>query len=379
MKIEFFQTLTYLGPDHGKSWPAPPSACDNKWAATTYASGFDECSIAVDAGFDTLTFAEHHYSPKQLSPNPVIMAALAGERFPGQQIGVFGTDLPINNPVRIAEEYAMLDNLLGGRLRVGMLRGTPNEYMTYFDNPWESREKAEEGTLLVKACWTEPEPFAWEGRYFRYRNIAVWPRVVQNPHPRILISANSADGAVFAGKHGFDIGFSYMAPEACAANADLYRKTAAEAGWTPTPDNIQYRHAAWVAADEGAAWATFGQYAGEGLHALFGATSYDKMMALATCGMAMAGIGRGAPDTSGLARREPGVPPASPLVPGMPFVGTPDGVIAQVRNVAATIGAGRVEMHAGFPVTGPIPTEMNQAMLQFMGEEVVPVVHAESW
>jgi alkanesulfonate monooxygenase SsuD/methylene tetrahydromethanopterin reductase-like flavin-dependent oxidoreductase (luciferase family) len=379
MKIEFFQTLTYGGPDHGTSWPAPPRVCDPAWAARTYAAGFEECAVAVEAGFDTLSFAEHHYSPKQLSPNPIIMAALAGERFPDQQIGVFGTDLPIANPVRIAEEYAMLDNLLGGRLRVAMLRGTPNEYMTYFDNPWESREKAEEGTLLVKTCWTEPEPFAWEGRYYRYRNIAVWPRVAQDPHPRILISANSADGAVFAGKHGFDIGFSYMAPEACAANADLYRATAAAAGWTPTADNIQYRHAAWVGENEGAAWEMFGRYAGAGLHALFGNTSYDKMMALATCGMAMAGIARGVPDSSGLARREPTAPPASPLVPGPPFVGTPDSVIAQIRNVSATIGAGRVEIHAGFPVTGAIPTADNQAMLSFMGREVVPTVHAENW
>ena len=305
VKIEFFQTMTYAGPDHGSSWPATPSACDPNWASRTYANGLDECSVAVDAGFDTLTFAEHHYSPKQITPNPMIIAALAGERFPGQQIGVFGTDLPITNPVRIAEEYAMFDNLLQGRLRVAMLRGTPNEYLTYFDNPWESRERHEEGTLLVQACWTEPEPFAWEGRYFRYRNIAVWPRVFQDPHPRILISANSADGALFAGRHGFDIGFSYMGAEACAANVALYRKAAADAGWTPTADNIQYRHAAWVAEDKGEAWQTFGRYAEGGLFALFAGSSYDTVMALGQCGMAMAGIGRDQTDLSGLAIREP--------------------------------------------------------------------------
>jgi alkanesulfonate monooxygenase SsuD/methylene tetrahydromethanopterin reductase-like flavin-dependent oxidoreductase (luciferase family) len=379
MKIEFFQTFVYSGPDHGQSWPATPTACDRDWAVTTYANGFDECSVAVDAGFDTLTFAEHHYSPKQLSPNPMMLAALAGERFPGQQIGVFGTDLPITNPVRVAEEIATLDNLLQGRLRVGMLRGTPNEYLTYFDNPWESRERAEEGTLLVQACWSEPEPFAWEGRYYRYRNIAVWPRVYQHPHPRILVSANSPDGAIFAGTHGFDIGFSYMAPDACAAHADLYRKTAADAGWTPTSDNIQYRHAAWVDADEAKAWETFGRFAGGGLHALFAGASYDTRMALGRCGMAMAGIGRGAPDTSGLALREEVPPPASPLVPGPPFVGTPDTVISMVKRVAETIGAGRVEMHAGFPVTGAIPTDMTKNMLALMGRDVVPTVHSENW
>lgn len=379
VKIEFFQTFTYAGPDHGRNWPAPPSACDPTWAVATYAQGLDECSVAVDAGFDTLTFAEHHYSPKQLTPNPMMLAPLAGARFPGQQIGVFGSDLPIINPVRVAEEIATLDNLLEGRLRVAMLRGTPNEYLTYFDNPWESRERHEEGTLLIKQCWTEPEPFAWEGRYFRFRNIAVWPRTFQRPHPRILISANSADGAVFAGKHGFDIGFSYMGAAGCAANADLYRKAAADAGWTPTADNIQYRHAAWVAETTDDAWATFGRYAGGGLHALFAGASYDTMMALGRCGMAMAGIGRGNRDLSGLEMREQTAPPASPLVPGPPFVGTPDTVITQIKDIAETVGAGRVEIHPGFPVTGPIPTEAIRTMTAFMGRDVVPTVHAENW
>ena len=102
-------------------------------------------------------------------------------------------------------------------------------------------------------------------------------------------------------------------------------------------------------------------------------------MALARCGMAMAGIGRGAPDTSGLEIRKQVPPPASPLVPGMPFVGTPDSVIGMIKNVAETIGAGHVEMHAGFAVTGPIPTEMNRAMIALMGRHVVPTVHAEAW
>ncbi len=379
MKIEFYQTCVYAGSDHGASWPARPAACDPTLASQSYGEALDECAVAVDAGFDTLTFAEHHYSPKQITPNPMLLATLAGARFPGHQIGVFGTDLPINNPVRVAEEYAMLDILLQGRLRVGLLRGTPNEYLTYFDNPYESRERAEEATLLVKSCWTEPEPFAWEGRYYRYRNIAVWPRVFQTPHPRILVSANSPDGAIFAGKHGFDIGFSYMSPDACAAHADLYRKTAADAGWTPTADNIQYRHALWVDENEATAWETFSKYAGSGLHALFAGASYDTRMALARCGMGMAGIGRGAPDTSGLQIREQVPPPASPLVPGPPFVGTPESIINKVRNVAETIGAGRVEMHAGFAITSPIPTDITTKMIALMGREVIPTVHAESW
>ena len=154
---------------------------DRTRSATRSSTASIECGAALDAGFDSLNFAEHHYSPKQLTPNPIIFAAVAGRRFPDAQIGVFGTDLPLNNPVRIAEEYSMLDNLLDGRLRIGMFRGTPNEYLTYGSNPWESRERYEEGTLLLKACFTEPEPFGWEGRYYRFRNIAVWPRAGAGP------------------------------------------------------------------------------------------------------------------------------------------------------------------------------------------------------
>jgi alkanesulfonate monooxygenase SsuD/methylene tetrahydromethanopterin reductase-like flavin-dependent oxidoreductase (luciferase family) len=379
MKIEFYQTFAYLGSDQGASWPAPSSVCDPEWARATYDCGFDQCAAAVDYGFDTLTFAEHHYSPKQLSPNPVIMASLAGTRFPSVDIGVFGTDLPINNPVRVAEEYAMLDNLLGGRLRVGLLRGTPNEYLTYFDNPWESREKFEEGTLLLQACWTEREPFGWEGRYYRYRNISLWPRVVQSPHPRILISGNSADGAIFAGKHGFDVGFSYLGLEKAKANLDLYHAAAAAAGWSPTPDNVQYRHWMWVEETDEGAWESNNRFAAGGLLALFGGATPDKMGAIGKCGGAMNGFGRGVHDTSGLAFPEgPPMAPPPGLVPDKPYVGTPDSVLARIAELKAVLNPGRFEVHFGLAMT-PIPHEETMRTLKLAAEEIVPAVHAEAF
>lgn len=379
MKIEFFQTTSYLGSNHGSSWPAAPSNFETDWGRSTYELALDQCAIAFDGGFDSLNFAEHHYSPKQLTPNPIIFAAVAGRRFPDAPIGVFGTDLPINNPVRVAEEYAMLDNLLDGRLRVGFLRGTPNEYLTYFDNPWESRERCEEATLLVKACWAEPEPFGWEGRYYRYRNVSVWPRVVQEPHPRILVSANSPDGAVFAGTHGLDIGFSYMAPEKAAGHVALYREAAAAAGWTPTADNITYRHWIWVDSDEERAQEANAHYAGPGLLALFAGASRDIMGAIGKCGGAMAGVARGVTDTSGLAFPE-GPPPSPPpgLVPAPPFVGTPSSVLARIADAHATLGFGRLELHVGLSMT-PIPHEAIMDNLKMINAEIVPVVHAEAW
>ena len=368
LKIEFFQTMNYHGPIDVDSWPAPPRACESDWAKATYEHSLDECAAALDAGFDSLNFAEHHYSPKQLTPNPVFLAALAGQRFTDAQIGVFGTDLPLNNPVRIAEEYSMLDNLLDGRLRIAMLRGTPNEYLTYGSNPWESRERYEEGTLLVQACFTEPEPFGWEGRYYRFRNIAVWPRRVQDPHPRILISGNSKDGAIFAGKHGFDLGFSYMAPEKCAVHADIYRETARANGWEPTADNIQYRHFMYVAPTDADVAEARPAFEGKGLAEPLrrGHARHD-----ADDDADRSGDGRSAQARQDRARH------GTTMVPAPAFYGSPDTVNAQIAEASRVLGMGRLEISVGG--VNPLAHDTMLSTLKLIGEEVVPVVHEEAW
>lgn len=366
MKLEFFHTMNYWGPNHGDSWPAPPRICETEWVGATIEHGLKECAAALDAGFDSLNFAEHHYSPKQLTPNPIILAAVAGRQFPTAQIGVFGTDLPLNNPVRIAEEYSMLDNLLGGRLRIGMLRGTPNEYLTYGSNPWESRERYEEGILLLKACFTEPEPFGWEGRYYRFRNIAVWPRRVQDPHPRILISGNSKDGAIFAGRHGLDLGFSYMSVEKCAEHADLYRRAAAEAGWEPTADNLQYRHFMYVTpTDEEANETMTAMGAGGGLAALFPGATPDLMLTMAQIGAALGGVPKHV-------QIDPSMAP--PMVMSPPLYGSPNTVLERIEQIHDVLGMGRLEISMG--TINPLPHEAMLSSLKLIGEEIVPVLHS---
>src|SRR3954454_7763373 len=289
MKLDFFHTMNYWGPDHGDSWPAPPRICDTDFVAATVDYGLIECGAALDAGFDSLNFAEHHYSPKQLTPNPIILAAVAGRQFPGAQIGGFGTDLPLNNPMRIAAEYWMLDNLIGGRLRIGLLRGTPNEYLTYGTNPWESKEAFKEGVRLFIRALTEPEPFGWEGRYYRYRNVSIWPQPLERPHPRILLSGNSPDSAALAGEVGADIGFSFQNPESAAANVEHYKEAARAAGWEPTAENILYRQFCFVGETEEKA--EVGRQKGD----LFGSSSIDVMMTMGMIGGAMNGAPKGAP------------------------------------------------------------------------------------
>ena len=105
--------------------------------------------MADQLGFDWVSVAEHHYAPFSLTPNPMIMAGALTQRVKRAKIALLGASIPINNPIRVAEEFAMLDTITGGRVIAGMLRGTPNEYVTYNINPAESRARFDEALKLV--------------------------------------------------------------------------------------------------------------------------------------------------------------------------------------------------------------------------------------
>src|SRR5438270_9734196 len=85
-----------------------------------------------ELGFDGVVFNEHHYSAYGTMPSPNLIASALSQRTKKIKIGVLGNILPLrNHPVRVAEEYAMIDCLSGGRLIAGFVRGIPPEYIWY--------------------------------------------------------------------------------------------------------------------------------------------------------------------------------------------------------------------------------------------------------
>ena len=131
----------------------------------------------------------------------MVMAGALSQIVRRVKIAVLGPTLPILNPVRVAEEFAMLDTMSGGRVVAGMMRGTPNEYVTYNINPAESRERFAEALHLIRRAWTETRPFGWLGRYYQYRTISIWPRPVQQPHPPLYMSGSSPEAWEFAARN----------------------------------------------------------------------------------------------------------------------------------------------------------------------------------
>ena len=204
-------------------------------------SSLNQFRLADEVGFDWVTVAEHHYSPFSLSPNPMVIAGAMTQVIKNAKIALLGATIPILNPIRVAEEFAMLDTMSGGRIVAGMLRGSPNEYVTYNVNPTESRERFEEALALIKMAWTESIPFGWQGRYYEYKAISIWPRPVQQPHPKIYMSGSSPESSEFAARNRIGLGLAFTNVPQAMASVRNYREQAEKAGWAPVADDIIYR------------------------------------------------------------------------------------------------------------------------------------------
>ena len=205
----------------------------------SYQEGIEECELAEEMGW-WVSFSDH-YSGRIATGTPAVMAAAVAERCKKAKIAMLGHLLTLNNPVRVAEELGLLDNLTNGRLIIGFLRGTPNEDQTYSVNPAEGRERLLEGMALVIKALTEPQPFSWEGRYYQFRTVAVWPRPVQQPcrrwwwRPGATTCSNTLPSTGWAWRFPSSLSTRWPGSLSCA--------WCAEAGWQPTrPDRLPGKH-----------------------------------------------------------------------------------------------------------------------------------------
>jgi alkanesulfonate monooxygenase SsuD/methylene tetrahydromethanopterin reductase-like flavin-dependent oxidoreductase (luciferase family) len=154
-----------------------------------YNDFLDELELAAELGFDGVCVNEHHSNGYGLMPSPNLMAAALARRTRDAALVVMGNSLALYNPpTRVAEEFAMLDCISGGRLVAGFPVGTPMDTcFAYGQNPSQLRDRYHEAHDLVLRAWTDPEAFAFHGRYNQLRYVNVWPRPIQKPHPPVWI------------------------------------------------------------------------------------------------------------------------------------------------------------------------------------------------
>src|ERR1700731_219985 len=242
MQVSYFETARYqVPPTVAAAWPVPPAAYDPDAGAQAYQGMVDRVQYVEELSFDWVSVSEHHYSPRILTPNTAVSASYLAARSKKIKIAVLGPIVSQSNPVQVAEELAMLDNLAQGRLVVGLLRGTTNEYLTYGLNPTEARERTTEGMELILKAWTEPQPFGWQGRHFHFRTVSVWPRPLQQPHPPTYALGASRESCEFAARHHLGLGIAYGPFEVMGKATRYYRDACAQYGWQPASEQIIYR------------------------------------------------------------------------------------------------------------------------------------------
>ena len=154
-----------------------------------YNDFMDELEYAGEAGFDGICVNEHHSNGYGLMPSPNLIASSLARRTKDCAIVVMGNSLALYNPpTRVAEEFAMLDIISGGRLVAGFPVGTPfDTCYAYSQNPSQLRPRYYEAHDLILECWQRSETFSFHGRYNQQAFLNPWPRPLQKPHPPIWI------------------------------------------------------------------------------------------------------------------------------------------------------------------------------------------------
>ncbi|WP_069804401.1 LLM class flavin-dependent oxidoreductase [Thermogemmatispora onikobensis] len=250
LTFHYFHLMPWpdLPPDFDEKYDSawvtlPNSIYDPEKGHALYNRYFDELERADKLGWDSVCVNEHHQNAYGTMPSPNIMAAVLTQRIKRARIGIIGNALPLHDdPLRVAEEIAMLDVISGGRIISGFVRGTGMEYFSYNINPTLSRERMNEAHDLIIQAWTRPGPFSFEGEHYNYRYVNIWPRPLQKPHPPIWMPGTASLETIdFAAAHRYPYMTVFMPMEQRKRAYELYRRLAEEKyGYEAQPEQLAF-------------------------------------------------------------------------------------------------------------------------------------------
>jgi alkanesulfonate monooxygenase SsuD/methylene tetrahydromethanopterin reductase-like flavin-dependent oxidoreductase (luciferase family) len=200
----------------------------------------DEFAYCDDVGLDIMV-NEHHSTATCMTVSvPMALSIIARETKKARLLSLGNPIANRPDPVRVAEEMAWLDVLSGGRLEMGLVKGAPYEIHPANSNParlmrryWEAHD------LILKALSTTDGPFSWEGEYYHYRAVNIWPRPIQQPTPPVWMTGLSLDSGIMAAERGHVIA-TLLSGSVAKPMFDAYRKRAAELGRVAGPDRFAY-------------------------------------------------------------------------------------------------------------------------------------------
>jgi len=258
MKFFFFHLMPYADLDqsyseiYNSAWVTlPNSYYDPVRGHRLYNRYLDELEYADTLGFDGIGVNEHHQNAYGLMPIPGVMAGILARNTKRAKVAVLGRALPLlNNPLVVAEEYAMLDNISGGRLIAGFVRGIGAEYHSSGTNPAESHDRFHEAHDLILRAWTETGPFEFEGKYYHFNYVNTWPRPYQQPHPPIWIPSQGSRETIEWASHPsrrYTYLQTFSPTSALARYMAMYKEEAEKQGYKAGPEQLGWALPIYVA------------------------------------------------------------------------------------------------------------------------------------
>jgi len=384
MKVLNFTLMPYrymdvpASKEHRSAWVVLPNTFyDPEKGAHDYESYIDLLAQSEPLGFDGVCVNEHHQTAYGLMPAPNLIASALIQRTKKIKIAILGRALPlVNNPINIAEEFAMLDNMSRGRIIAGFVRGIGAEYHSTTVNPYYSHERFHEAHDLIVKAWTQPGPFPWEGEHYNLNYVNLWPRVYQQPHPPIWIpSQGSIETIEWAAdpsrKYPFLVTFS--AREAVLKNLLAYKDQTQKYGYEAQPSQLGWAAPVYVAEtlekamseSRSAIEALFNDYLTLPMEMLLppGYTSVESLKKIIATKKAIGRAGFGGPNQRQSLERL--------MELGTVLVGTPESILNQVEQVKEKTNLGNFVSMLQFGTLNNELTQRNQAMF---ASEVMPKI-----
>jgi alkanesulfonate monooxygenase SsuD/methylene tetrahydromethanopterin reductase-like flavin-dependent oxidoreductase (luciferase family) len=348
-----------IGLFHSVQWPHGTTQHDR------YQEAIEQVCLVEQHGFDSVWFTEHHFNRHGIVSDSLAMLSYVAARTSSVRLGTAVSVLPLHNPMRLAETAALVDQLSGGRLELGIGRGFQvGEFSGFGLDIHEKSQRFEEAIEVLMRAWTEDDPFTHKGYFYRFEDAAPQPRPLQRPHPPIWVATDTVDGLQSCVRNGFGVllqqGSSLAKVEEQLAR---YRTALASDGKQLSDGKLYLSRAMYVAPTDDEARA-IAEPAYEGFSALAkklisGVRHTIKDQAPTTIAESAQLEGNLKPFGSDSEIRESAL------------FGSPDSVIEYMQRLRS-MGVTRLML---FVNMGQLPHEKIMASLDLFCREVLPVAH----
>jgi alkanesulfonate monooxygenase SsuD/methylene tetrahydromethanopterin reductase-like flavin-dependent oxidoreductase (luciferase family) len=380
MKFYLFHLMPYAdldleAPDkYNSSWVTlPNSYYDPKKGHLLYNRYLDELEMGDALGFDGVCVNEHHSNAYGLMPQPGVLAGTLARRTKNVKIAVLGRALPlVNNPITVAEEFAILDNITGGRFIAGFVRGIGAEYYSWNANPAFSHERFHEAHDLILQAWTRTGPFAFEGKHYNFDYVNLWPRPYQAPHPPIWIPSQGSTETIEWASHP-DRRYTYLQTFSPIAALQKYMKqykdSAERQGWRAGPENLGWATPIYVGETDEIAYREAKPHI-ENFYQKFLKMPLEMLLPPGYLSLkSMQGVMAAKAQVSGGARDIDAV-----MESGMFLCGSPKTIRDKLKHFQKEVGFGYVLSMLQFAT---LPAELTRKNIELYANEVIAPLRAE--